>query len=114
MKIQYANNFVQKLGMGYPTTCVYQFIYNEKDKNDTQIKQYFIMHGLVSCTKVDSYVAHMFYAWLFSHNTSVPIAKNKNKSFISLNKNTTAFAWWDGSSYKNGIKWVYKLIWKNE
>ena len=26
--IQYANEFVNKLGMGYPTTCVYQFIYD--------------------------------------------------------------------------------------
>ena len=29
MKIQYANEFVQNLGMGYPTTCVYQFIYKK-------------------------------------------------------------------------------------
>ena len=29
IKIQYANNFD-------PTTCVYQFIYDEKDNNDTQ------------------------------------------------------------------------------
>ena len=31
VKIQYANNFVHKLGMGYPTRCVYQSIYNEED-----------------------------------------------------------------------------------
>ena len=30
MKIQYANELLQKLGMGHPTTCVYQFIYNKK------------------------------------------------------------------------------------
>ena len=35
MKIQYANNFVQKYGMGDPTTCFYQFIYDKNDKNDT-------------------------------------------------------------------------------
>ena len=28
MKIQYANDFVNKLGMGDTTTCVYQFIYD--------------------------------------------------------------------------------------
>ena len=44
MKIRFANNFIHKLGIGYPKTCVYQLIYNEKDKNDTQIKQRFIMH----------------------------------------------------------------------
>ena len=35
MKIQYAYNSVQKLGMCDPTTCVYQFIYDEKDKRMT-------------------------------------------------------------------------------
>ena len=54
---------VQKLGVANPTTCVYQFIYDEKDKNYTQITKYFIMHRLVLCIKVDSYVDHLFYAW---------------------------------------------------
>ena len=84
-----------------PTTCVYHFIYYEKDKNDTQVTQYFIMHGLGLCIKVDSYVTQMFYAWSFSHNTAVPIAKKKNKYFISLSKNATLFAWGAGNSNKN-------------
>ena len=62
------------------------------DRDDKNIIQYFIMHGLVLCVKVDSYVAHMFYAWPFSHNTEVILAKNKNKYFLSLNKNTSVFA----------------------
>ena len=49
--------------MSDTTACVYKFIYNEKDSVDTNIIQYFIMHGLVLCIKVDSYVAHMLYAW---------------------------------------------------
>ena len=59
------------------------------------------MHGLGLCIKVDSYVAHIFYAWLFSHNTAVPIAK---KNFLSLNKNTTVFAWGAVNSNKNGMR----------
>ena len=93
MKIKYANESVQKLGMGDPITCVYQFIYNEKDSVDTKIIQYFIMHGLGLFIKMDSYVAHMFYSCSFSHNTVVPIAINKNKYFLSLNTNTTVFSW---------------------
>ena len=58
--MQYANNFVQKLGMGDPSTCVYQIIYDEKGKNDTHIAQNFIMHRLVLCIKVDIYVIHLF------------------------------------------------------
>ena len=46
------------------------------------------MYGLGLCIKVDSYVAHMLYAWSFCNNTEVPIAINRNKYFISLNKNT--------------------------
>ena len=59
--------------MGYPTTCFYQFIYDETDSVDTDIMQYFIMNGLGLCIKVNSYVAHMLYAWSFSNNTSVTI-----------------------------------------
>ena len=77
MKIKYANNFIQKLGIGDPTTCVYQFIYDENCKNDTQIIKYFIMHGLGLCIKVERYVAHLFYVWSFSYNTAVPISKKR-------------------------------------
>ena len=62
-KIQYANEFLKKLGMGDPTTCVYQCIYDENDSDNIEIIQYFIMHGLVLCIQVDIYVAHMLYAW---------------------------------------------------
>ena len=51
------------------------------------------MHGLELCIKVDSYVAHMFYARSFSHNISVPIDIKNNTYFIYLNKNTTVFDW---------------------
>ena len=63
--------------MGDPTKCSYQFIYNENYNDNTKIIQYFIMHGLGLCIKVDSYVAHMFYAWSFSHNTAFRISINK-------------------------------------
>ena len=62
MKIQYLNKFVQKIWMGDPTTCVYQFIYDENDSYDTKIILYFIMHELGLCIKLDSYVEHMLYA----------------------------------------------------
>ena len=56
----------------------------------------------------------MFYAWLFSHNSAVPIAKNKNEYFLSLNTNTAVFAWGAGNSNKNGMQLIYKLILNNE
>ena len=78
--------------MGDPTTCVYQFIYYENDNDYMKIIKYFIMHGLGLCIKVDSYVAHMFYEWSFSHNRTVPIYINKNEYFIYLNTKNTVFA----------------------
>ena len=63
MKIKYTNEFIQKMGLGDPTSCVYQFIFDENDSNDTTIIQYFIMHGMVLCIKLNRFIAHMFYEW---------------------------------------------------
>ena len=46
MKIKYSNEFIQNLGLGNLTTCVYHFIFDENVSNDTKIIQYFIMHVL--------------------------------------------------------------------
>ena len=51
------------MGLGDPTSCVYQLIFDENDSNYTNIIQYFIMHGLGLCIKLNSFVAHMFYVW---------------------------------------------------
>ena len=61
------------MGTGDPTTYVYPFIYDENKSDDTNIIQYFIIHGLWLYTKVDNYVAHIFYAWQFSNNKAVTI-----------------------------------------
>ena len=59
------------------------------------------MHGLVLCIKLDSYVAYMFYACPFVHNTEVPIYINQNNYYISLNTYTTVFSWGAGNSNQN-------------
>ena len=97
MKIKYPNVFNMELVD--PISSVYQFIYDETDSNNTNIIQYFIMHELGLCIKLDRSVEHMFYAWSFSHNTSVPTAINQN--IFYLNTYTTVFAWSDGNSNKN-------------
>ena len=42
MKIQYENELVIKLGIGYPKTFVCQFIYHENENDDTKIMQYLL------------------------------------------------------------------------
>ena len=59
------------------------------------------MHVLGLYIKVDSCVAHMFYAWSFSHIPEVPIDINMDKDFLSFNKNTTVFTWVAGNSNRN-------------
>ena len=46
------------MGLNDPTIYVYQLIYDENDNNETKIIQYFIMHGLVLCIKVDIFMCH--------------------------------------------------------
>ena len=48
--------------LGDPKTCVYQFTFDEYYIGNTQILQYFVMRGLGVYIKINSYVAHIFYA----------------------------------------------------
>ena len=89
------------MGLGNATTCVYKFIFSENGSNDTKIIQYFIMNGLVLCIKLDNFVAHMFYAWSFSYNTSVTISIYHNTFFLSFNTYPTVFDW--GTGHLNKI-----------
>ena len=62
------------MGLGDPTTYVYQFIFDNYESNDKKIIQDFVMHKLGLCTKINSFVAHMLYAWSSGHNILVPIS----------------------------------------
>ena len=74
IKIKHSNEFIVNMGLGDPTTCVYQFVFDEDYSNDKNIIQHFIVHELGLCIKLDSVVAHMFYVWSLSHNTAGSIA----------------------------------------
>ena len=82
MRKIYANEFIQNTVLVVTTTCVYQLIFHENDCNETKILQYFIMYELGLYIKLKCFVAHMFYAWTLSHNTSVPIYIKYNKYWI--------------------------------
>ena len=62
-KNQYSHEFIQNMGLSDPKTCFYQFIFDENDSNYIKIIQYFIMHELGLCIKLNSFVAHIFYLW---------------------------------------------------
>ena len=46
--------------LGDPTTCIYQFILDENESNETNIIQHFITYRLGLCIKLNSFVAHVF------------------------------------------------------
>ena len=72
--MEYADEFIQHMGLGDPTLSVYHYIFDKEDSNDTKIIQYFVINGLWLCIKLDGFVSHMFYVWPLSHNTVVPVA----------------------------------------
>ena len=83
MKIQYANEYIKDMGLDDPTTYFYQFNIDENYSNSTKFIQYFIMHRMGLCSKLNSFVERMHYLWSFSNNTEVPIGIKKNKYFLS-------------------------------
>ena len=68
------------------------------------------MHGLGLCIKLDSYMAHMFYAWSFDYNILVPISIKNNKCFLYFNKNYILFSWGYGNSNKKITQQSYESI----
>ena len=60
------------MGLGDPTTCVYQFILDKYESNGTKTIQYFVLHGIWLYIKLNSYVSHMFYSWSLIHSKAVP------------------------------------------
>ena len=59
----------------------------------TELLQYFVMHGIGLFIKLKNHVAHMFYAWLFSYNTTVPIAIKQKKYYLALYTYIIVFDW---------------------
>ena len=96
MKIKYEDRFIQNMGLGDPTTFLWVHFY-QYGSNDTNIIQYYIVHLLVLCIKINGSEVHKSYAWSLSHNTEVPIAIKQKTYFLSLSTYTNLFYW--GSSY---------------
>ena len=47
IKIDYANEIIHNMGLGYPKTYVYQFIFDKEGISNTRILQCFVIHELV-------------------------------------------------------------------
>ena len=58
----YAIRFIDKFGIGTPTTCTYQFI---KLQETIMFLQLFVMEGLGCSIVINDYIGNNFYGHLF-------------------------------------------------
>ena len=96
MKIKYENELIKTWDWVILKHVFISSFFYQYDSNNTKIIQYFIMHGMGLCIKLNFFVSHMFFAWQFSHNTAVNIYINQRKYFIYLTIYTTVFDWVSG------------------
>ena len=88
------------MGLGDPTTFVYQLEVGNEYSDDTHVLQQFVLNGPGLCIKLNCCVAHMFYAWSFSKNSEVPTVIEYNKYYLFLDTYSTVFSWGAGNSNK--------------
>ena len=70
-----------KIGSCYPTACVYQFIGGDTEWKPNML--IFFFSGLALCIEIKGYVAHIFYGWNMSHNTTINFCIIMENIFIS-------------------------------
>lgn len=70
-----SKKFIATWGFGHPTTCLYQFVFDESEvnPNDVQIIQYFCLFGFGICYPIRHLWVHCFLSYCFSHFTSTPL-----------------------------------------
>ena len=73
-RLIYAQKQVQHFGLGMPTTCGY-YLYVDSNSmfSADNFFQYFVMSGLGCAIKLHSNYYHHFHAYVFDHQTSVPL-----------------------------------------
>jgi hypothetical protein len=81
-------------GLGLPTTCGYQFIFNTENPLANQQLvpyQYFSMDGLGLLVKIEHGFSNHFLAWTFSHRTTSCWLHDTIRDLIYLNNKNDLF-----------------------
>ena len=105
-KASLALDHISYWGVGTPTTCGYQIVFDDQSKvavnaeigsdHNVEIVQYFCCKGLGICYRIRTYWVHMFLAYCFSHYTSVAIFIKDEKVYFGKYPGVTIFAWGKG------------------
>ena len=93
------------LGSGAPTTCGYQFVWNDKNAfSNYEVYQYFLMNGLGLCYRVRSFSTHLMYAHQFYHQTALCLVVCNGKVLSKNDGRLNVFAWGNGGKRKRKNK----------
>jgi hypothetical protein len=87
----YIKSFEQFGPFGRKTTCVYQFIGKESNK-ECKVIIYFLMQGLGIAVKFDSHLCHSFFGYLFTHCTALPVIVVDGRVYYH-HEEIVIFAW---------------------
>lgn len=95
--IDYIYKIKDTIGISVPTTCAYQHVII---KQDIQLLQFFVMHGLGSCVFLHDFISHNFYAQSFLHNTSVCVGVDaENQVWLNNHSEKRGYVFaWGGST----------------
>lgn len=64
---------IKNYGLSTATTCGYQFVRDNDQCAEVEVKQFFSCYGLGCCYEVKNFWVHTFLSALFSHYTSAPL-----------------------------------------
>jgi hypothetical protein len=95
LKAPSLQRLIQRYELGLPTTCGYQFVYNEENPLCQQKKlvpiQYFASDGLGVAMEIGDGDSHHFLGWLFSHRTTPCLLHDQSTNSIYLNNKEELF-----------------------
>ena len=84
----YAQEYLDKFSLGVSTTCGYKFI-NHSEENlmneCTHVYAYFLLNDYDIAFKIEDNLYHNFKAYIFGHQTSLPIVVNKKTVHYKIN-----------------------------
>ena len=84
-------------GISTPTTCCYQYVFQESTGTmNIEVYQWFMCPGLGVTYRVCNYWVHIMLAGLFQHCTSTPIYIVDDKAYFGKCPHVTMFAWGSG------------------
>jgi hypothetical protein len=79
-------------GFCLPTTCAYQFVFDDGDRKDQlKVKAMFSMEGLGLAVPIVHGVAHHFMGAKFSHHTCLPVCQEQSSKKVNASNHDDDF-----------------------